>query len=149
MPKFTIQRGFDATGYYSAEIEADNIEQAAIIVAEDDPNNPIIWNEDGFDSFDTMEKCKVLDYENNIELGWHNGGAWEEYNKDSHHSELTDKLNDMDTRSARYDIRAVQINKPVSVSLVAGLKEMISAGRLTEADIPLDFQWLQSALEQA
>ena len=146
MPKFTIQRGFDATGYFSAEIEADTIEEAAIIVAEDDPNNPILWKEDGFDSFDKMEVCRVIDAVNNINLRRGDGDAWEQ---DRVYNDLTNKLDDMDMRQRRIDIRAVQVNEPVSISLVDGLKEMVLNGRLTENDIPDDFQWLQIALEQA
>ena len=146
MPKFTIQRGFDAIGYYSAEIKADNIEQAAIIVAEDDPNNPINWKIDGFGSFDGMGVCRVYDHENDVYLRRGNRDGWEQ---DSKYNDLTNRLDEMDMPAMRYDIRAVQINKTPSISLVAGLKEMISNGRLTEADIPDDFQWLELALEQA
>lgn len=111
MPRFTIQRGFDARCYYSAVIEAKTIEEAAAIAYEDyyDMPDRIKWKEDGFDSFDNMETVNVIDEETGKTLSWHDGGGWEEDCADETYTDLTERLDEMDMDEMRRKVVAVQV----------------------------------------
>lgn len=81
MPKFHVQVGRDARVYYSAEIEAESLEEAKSRISRWGYKCPedTVWRTDGVEDFDHVETCVIMTPEEESVLAvYTDGDGWED-----------------------------------------------------------------------
>lgn len=80
MPKFSVQVGRDARVYYTATVEADNLEDAQSKLSRHgyDCSPDVQWTRDGIDDFDHVETCAISTADGETVLAsYSDGDGWE------------------------------------------------------------------------